>query len=129
MKITNVTRIDLVPDEVRENLDFYQRDIMGVLARAFFDSGDRHAQYGIEQIAKFSVVVSDPIQRQKLADKVGVVFIDTPTTNRAWRDLIVLYPALFLPDDVLEDKLFSAETFQVTLNGVQLDVETLLANY
>ena len=132
MKIThtNVVKIELTLDEVRNDLKAYNQDMAIEMACVFFDI-DRAVHEGrftLKRMAEFAEAMSDENRRAELAQLAGVEFIDTPSRNQDWRDLVVNDPHLFLDPDVLANAGGPFGELQVTFDGVALDVETLLNN-
>ena len=136
MKITNVTKIELTLDEVKSSLHAYNTDMMIELADVFFgidrvDLSRRQLparKFSMREMAAFAEAVSNPFRRAELAEKAGVVIVETPGRNQDWRDLIVNNPYLFLDPDILTNSGGPFGDLQVTLDGVALDVETLFNN-
>ncbi len=132
MKIThtNVIKVELTLDEVRNALKAYNQDMAIELAGVFFDLTieRRHGKFTLRQMAEFAEVMTDENRRTELVEKAGVEFIETPARNQDWRDLIVNNPYLFLDPDILTNAGGPFGELQVTLDGVALDVETLLSN-
>jgi len=132
MKITytNVIKVEFTLDEVRNILRAYNKDMMIELAGVYFDLSlaERRRDFTIRQMAEFAEVVADSNRRADLVEKAGVEFIETPARNQDWRDLIVNNPYLFLDPDILTNVGGPLGDLQVTLDGVALDVETLLNN-
>lgn len=132
MKIThtNVIKVELTLDEVRNALQAYNEDMMVELAGVYFDLTieRRHGKFTLRQMAEFAEVMADENRRAELVEKAGVEFIETPARNQDWRDLIVNNPYLFLDPDILTNAGGPFGELQVTLDGVALDAETLLNN-
>jgi hypothetical protein len=138
MKIThtNVIKVELTLDEVRDALRAYNTDMMIELADVFFgiDRSDFNRRqlpvpkFHIRQMAAFAEVMADENRRAELVEKAGVNLIETPSRNQDWRDLIENNPYLFLDPDILTNAGGPFGELQVTLDGVALDVETLLNN-
>ena len=132
MKVTrtNVIKVELTLDEVRCILRAYNEDMMVELADAYFDLTleRRHGKFTLRQMAEFAEVMADENRRAELVEKAGVEFLETPVLTHDWRDLIVNNPYLFLDPDILTNAGGPLGELQVTLDGVALDVETLLNN-
>ena len=132
MKIThtNVIKVEFTLDEVRNLLQAYNTDMMIELAGVFFDLTieRRHSKFNLREMAEFAEAMADENRRAELVEKAGVEFIETPARNQDWRDLIVNNPYLFLDPDILTNAGGPLGELQVTLDGVALDVETLLNN-
>ena len=132
MKIThtNVIKVELTLDEVHNVLKAYNQDMAIEMACVFFDLTveRRHGKFNLREMAEFAEVMADENRRAELVEKAGVEFIDTPSSNQDWRDLVVNDPYLFLDPDVLANAGGPFGELQVTLDGVALDVETLLNN-
>ena len=132
MKIThtNVIKVELTLDEVRNALQAYNEDMMVELAGVYFDLTieRRHGKFTLRQMAEFAEVMADENRRAELVEKAGVEFIETPVLIHDWRDLVVNNPYLFLDPDILTNAGGPFGELQVTLDGVALDVETLLNN-
>ncbi len=138
MKIThtNVIKVELTLDEVKSSLHAYNTDMMIELADVFFgidrvDLSRRQLparKFSMREMAAFAEVMADENRRAELVEKAGVEFVETPARNQDWRDLIVNNPYLFLDPDILTNAGGPFGELQVTLDGVALDVETLLNN-
>jgi len=132
MKIThtNVIKVELTLDEVRAILRAYNEDMMVELADAYFDLTieRRHGKFTLRQMAEFAEVMADENRRAELVEKAGVEFLETPVLTHDWRDLVVNNPYLFLDPDILTNAGGPFGELQVTLDGVALDVETILNN-
>ncbi len=132
MKIThtNVIKVELTLDEVRNDLKAYNQDMAMEMACVFFDIdlAARGGKFTLKRMAEFAEAMADENRRAELVEKAGVEFIDTPSRNQDWRDLVVNDPYLFLDPDVLANAGGPFGELQVTLDGVALDVNTLLDN-
>lgn len=132
MKVTNttLTKIEFTLDEVRNLLQAYNTDMMIELAGVFFDLtiDRRHSKFNLREMVEFAEAMADENRRAELVEKAGVEFVETPVRNQDWRDLIVNNPYLFLDPDILTNSGGPFGELQVTLDGVALDVETLLNN-
>ena len=131
MKIThtNVIKVEFTLDEVRNSLKAYNQDMAMEMACVFFDLTveRRHGKFNLREMAEFAEVMADENRRAELGG-FGVEFVETPARNQDWRDLIVNNPYLFLDPDILTNSGGPFGELQVTLDGVALDVETLLNN-
>lgn len=124
MKITNIVRIELTNEDVRESLRLYNEDMMFELAEQFF--GRRGGRYSGPEMAKFAAAIADPIRRGELSRNACIAYVDVPDTVPGWCDLITEMPMIFLPSDVLTNG--EASTLQITFNGRFLDVVKILEN-
>ena len=132
MKIThtNVIKVELTLDEVRNVLKAYNQDMAIEMACVFFDIdlAARGGKFTLRQMAEFAEVMADENRRAELVEKAGVEFLETPVLTHDWRDLVVNNPYLFLDPDILTNAGGPFGELQVTLDGVALDAEALLNN-
>lgn len=131
MKIKeNVVTIDLTLDEARDNLKLYQADMLHELAACELGNSPdalAHSQFMLNLLKSDE----DSDWFQDLIEKHNIHWFTTPYCDNGMIGFIEQFPDLFGIGEVIEryeTNNSDENNFEIRVDGVKLDVKTILNN-